>query len=67
MTDDDDTYQVTEGDAAWMQEYMRLNHNKKITHEQAVKILQRVAARQKVLEHFDPKVIEEELQDLEDY
>jgi hypothetical protein len=67
MAKDDDTYQVTEGDAAWMQEYMRLNHHKEITREQAVKILQRVAARQKVLEHFDPQLIEEELQDLEDY
>lgn len=67
MPNEDDTYHVTEGDVAWVQEHVRLQHHKELTREQAVKVLQRLYARQKVLESVDPKVIEEELQDLEDY
>lgn len=67
MQDEDEQYHITEGDITAVIEHMRLNQHKEVTREQAFKILQRVYARQKTLEQLDPKALEEELQDLEEY
>lgn len=64
---DNDKYEMTEEDIDKVLYYLKLINPKRATPETAIAILERMATRVGVLEHFDKEAVEKILENLEEY